>query len=110
MRPRRLNSSLTSISEPSICSWDCCARRNVLPLKFCTNKDCGYQVCAKNLRAATTPLWRSLLQPVPISQSWRSVRFPRRAEIEVDNAFLGHTPGEVPLAIGERMITVSKQG
>jgi ATP-dependent Clp protease ATP-binding subunit ClpC len=35
------NGSLTTISEPSICFWDCCARRSVLPLKFCTNKDCG---------------------------------------------------------------------
>ena len=35
---------------------------------------------------------------------------PAGADIEVDDAFLGHTPAEVPLAIGERMVTITKQG
>ena len=53
---------------------------------------------------AQSPSTRSRLSIVAISS------IPAGAEIEVDNAFLGHTPAEVPLAIGERMITVSKQG
>jgi ATP-dependent Clp protease ATP-binding subunit ClpC len=51
-----------------------------------------------------SPSTRSRLSIVAISS------IPEGAEIEVDNAFLGHTPAEVPLAIGERMITASKQG
>ena len=35
---------------------------------------------------------------------------PAGADIEVDDAFLGHTPAEVPLAVGERLVTITKQG
>jgi hypothetical protein len=34
---------------------------------------------------------------------------PAGADIEVDDAFLGHTPAELPLAIGERMVTITKK-
>jgi len=51
-----------------------------------------------------SPSTRSHLSIVAITS------IPAGAEIEVDNAFLGHTPAEVPLAIGERMITVTRQG
>ncbi len=53
---------------------------------------------------AESPATRSHLSIVAISSN------PAGAEIEVDNAFLGHTPAEVPLAIGERMITITKAG
>ena len=35
---------------------------------------------------------------------------PLDAEIEVDNAFLGQTPAILPLALGERLITITKRG
>ena len=35
---------------------------------------------------------------------------PAGADIDVDDAFLGHTPAEVPLAVGERMVTITKAG
>jgi hypothetical protein len=35
---------------------------------------------------------------------------PNGAEIEVDGALLGHTPAEVPLACGEGLISITKQG
>jgi ATP-dependent Clp protease ATP-binding subunit ClpC len=35
---------------------------------------------------------------------------PAGADIDVDDAFLGHTPAEVPLAVGERLVTITKQG
>ena len=38
------------------------------------------------------------------------VSFPAGAEIEVDGAFLGHTPSEVRLVVGERMVTITKKG
>jgi ATP-dependent Clp protease ATP-binding subunit ClpC len=51
-----------------------------------------------------SPATRSHLSTVAISS------IPAGAEIEVDHLFLGHTPAEVPLLIGERMITITKQG
>ena len=60
---------------------------------------------------------RSVETPIVVSPAVRSHlsivaigSIPAGAEIEVDNAFLGHTPAEVPLAIGERMINITKQG
>jgi hypothetical protein len=38
------------------------------------------------------------------------VSSPAGAEIEVDGAFLGHTPSEVRLVVGERMVTITKKG
>ena len=35
---------------------------------------------------------------------------PNGAEIEVDGAFLGDTPAEVPLAVGERTLKITKRG
>jgi|SRR5271169_981929 len=35
---------------------------------------------------------------------------PAGADIEIDDAFFGHTPAQVPLAVGERMVTIVKQG
>jgi ATP-dependent Clp protease ATP-binding subunit ClpA len=35
---------------------------------------------------------------------------PLGAEIEVDNAFLGQTPAILPLALGERLIAITKPG
>ncbi len=35
---------------------------------------------------------------------------PVGADIEVDDAFLGHTPAELPLTVGERLVTISKPG
>jgi ATP-dependent Clp protease ATP-binding subunit ClpC len=35
---------------------------------------------------------------------------PPGAEIEVDGEFLGHTPSKVRLAVGERTITITKEG
>jgi len=35
---------------------------------------------------------------------------PNGAEIEVNGALLGHTPAEVPLACGEGLISITKQG
>jgi S1-C subfamily serine protease len=35
---------------------------------------------------------------------------PAGADIEVDGAFLGNTPAEVPLVVGERMIKITKKG
>jgi len=35
---------------------------------------------------------------------------PVGADIEVDDAFLGHTPAEVPLTVGERLVTITKPG
>jgi len=38
------------------------------------------------------------------------VSSPAGAEIEVDGAFLGHTPSEARLVVGERMVTITKKG
>lgn len=35
---------------------------------------------------------------------------PAGADIEVDGTFLGHTPAEVRLAVGERMVKITKKG
>jgi ATP-dependent Clp protease ATP-binding subunit ClpA len=35
---------------------------------------------------------------------------PAGADIQVDNAFLGHTPAQVSLEVGERTVTITKTG
>jgi hypothetical protein len=35
---------------------------------------------------------------------------PAGADIDVDGAFLGNTPGDVPLTVGERTLRITKKG
>ncbi len=51
--------------------------------------------------------------PVAVSSATAIVNFvsnPVGADIEVDGVFLGSTPAEVPLALGQRRVKVSKDG
>jgi ATP-dependent Clp protease ATP-binding subunit ClpC len=55
----------------------------------------------------------SFAQPTAVPRAVSTVAItstPAAADIEVDNAFLGHTPAEVPLAVGERMVSITKVG
>jgi serine protease Do len=56
----------------------------------------------------------SLTQPVaavaPVLASVAIISTPAGSEIEVDGVFLGNTPAEVPLAVGERSLTITKKG
>jgi len=60
-------------------------------------------------RADDTSLTEST-QIAPVLSTVAITSTPAGAEIEVDGAFLGHTPAEVPLAVGERLVTITKQG
>ena len=35
---------------------------------------------------------------------------PRGADTRIDDAYLGHTPAEVPLAVGEHMVRLTMKG
>lgn len=55
----------------------------------------------------------SLTAPVVTSPALSTVTIistPAGADIEVDGAFLGNTPAEVPLAVGERTLRITKRG
>jgi ATP-dependent Clp protease ATP-binding subunit ClpA len=47
---------------------------------------------------------------LPISSMVTIGSTPTGADIEVDGAFLGNTPAEVPLAVGERVVRITKKG
>ena len=55
----------------------------------------------------------SLTQPVvtaPVLSTVAIASTPAGSDIEVDGVFLGNTPAEVPLPVGERTLRVTKRG
>jgi ATP-dependent Clp protease ATP-binding subunit ClpC len=55
-----------------------------------------------------TPL-RDVANTAPALSLVAITSTPAGADIEVDDVFLGHTPAELPLDIGERMVTITKK-
>jgi ATP-dependent Clp protease ATP-binding subunit ClpC len=53
---------------------------------------------------------RQPARPAPDVSTVAISSAPSGADIAVDGAFLGHTPAQVPLAVGQRTITLTKEG
>jgi serine protease Do len=48
--------------------------------------------------------------PAPVLSTVAIISNPAGSDIEVDGVFLGNTPAEVPMAVGERTLKITKKG